>query len=81
MNESNDIQQGNLSSSPSEKSAPSGEHQPIEADAPALSAQGEESNADQEPEPAAGTRVKVRVEYKHCFQLAGCIGSISPCCS
>jgi hypothetical protein len=59
MNERNAIRPDNLSGSPSEKSALSGEHQSIEADAPALCAQGEESNVGQEPEPAAGTRVKV----------------------
>jgi hypothetical protein len=41
MNERNDIRPDNTSSSPSEKSAPLGEHQPIEADTPALSAHGE----------------------------------------
>ena len=57
MNERNDIRPDNSSSSPSEESATLGEHQPIEADAPALSAQGEESNADHEP--TAGNRVSV----------------------
>jgi thiosulfate reductase cytochrome b subunit len=65
MNERNDIRPDNTSSSPSEKSAPLGEHQPIEADALALSAHGEESNADREADPAAGKQAKVRVEYKH----------------
>ena len=65
MNERNDIRPDNTSSSPSEKSAPLGEHQPIEADAFALSAHGEESNADREADPAAGKQAKVRVEYKH----------------
>jgi hypothetical protein len=64
MNERNDVRQDG-SSSPPEKSCPPGEHQPIEADALALSAQGEESNADREPDLAAGKQAKVRVEYKH----------------
>lgn len=53
MNERNDIRQDG-SSSPPEKSYPPGEHQPIEADALALSAQEEESNADREPETGEG---------------------------
>jgi hypothetical protein len=63
MNRNNEIRQDD-SSSPPEKSCSPGEHQSSEADAPALSAQGE-SNADHGPEPAAGKRAKVRVEYKH----------------
>jgi hypothetical protein len=51
MNERNDIRLDNSSSSPSEKSGPLGEHQPIEA--------------DREPDPAARKHAKVRVEYKH----------------
>ena len=64
MNEHNDIRADN-SSSPPEESSLLREHQPIEADALALSAQGEESNADREPDLAAGKQAKVRVEYKH----------------
>jgi len=64
MNDSNQVRQGELSSPP-ERSSPTGEHQPIEADALALSAQGEESNAAREPDLAAGKQAKVRVEYKH----------------
>ena len=64
MNERNDVRQDG-SSSPPEKSCLPGEHQTIEADALALSAQGEESNADREPDLAAGKQAKVRVEYKH----------------
>jgi thiosulfate reductase cytochrome b subunit len=65
MNKRNSIRPNNSSGSPSEKSASPGEHQPIEADALALGTQGEESNADTEPELAAGSRAKIRVEYKH----------------
>ncbi|WP_433964441.1 cytochrome b/b6 domain-containing protein [Tunturiibacter gelidiferens] len=65
MNELNNIQPNNTSSSPSEKSAPLGEHQPVETDALALSAQGRESNDDTEPVSTAGNRAKIRVEYKH----------------
>ena len=64
MNDSKQVRQGELSSPP-ERSSPTGEHQPIEADALALSAQGEESNAAREPDLAAGKQAKVRVEYKH----------------
>jgi hypothetical protein len=64
MNESNQVRPDDLSSLP-EKSCPAGEHRPIETDAPALRAQGAESNADREPEPVAEKRAKVRVEYKH----------------
>jgi hypothetical protein len=80
MDESNDIRQDNSSGSPSEKSAPWGAST-MEADAAALSAQGEESNADLEPEPAAGNRAKVRVEYKHSLATRWIIGSIYLCCS
>jgi thiosulfate reductase cytochrome b subunit len=65
MNKRNSIRPNNSSGSPSEKSASPGEHQPIDADALALGARGEESNADTEPEPAAGSWAKIRVEYKH----------------
>src|SRR5580698_5946777 len=64
MNESKDVRQYD-SSSPPEKTSPTEEHQPAEVNAPALSAPGEESNADSEPEPAAGDRAKIRIEYKH----------------
>ena len=56
MNESNDVRQDD-SSSPPEKSPAPGEYQPIGADAPALSVQGREANADHEPESAAGKLV------------------------
>jgi len=65
MSERNNIRPNNSSSSPSDKSASPGEHQPIETDALVLSAQGKESNADTEPWPTAGNRAKIRVEYKH----------------
>jgi|SRR3984885_430430 len=64
MNESNDIRQDDSSSSP-EKSSPPGENQLNKVDASVLRAQEEESNADREPEPAAGNQAKARVEYKH----------------
>ena len=64
MNDSNNIRQDD-SSSPSEESSPPAEHGPIKVDAPVLSAQKEESDADRELEPAAGKLAKVRVEYKH----------------
>jgi hypothetical protein len=63
MNERNNIQPDDSSGSPSEKSASPAEHQPIEADAPVLSAQGKESNADSEP--AAGNQARIGVEYRH----------------
>ncbi len=65
MNESSDIRQDNSSSSPSEKSSPPPESQPIKADAPAFSMQAEEPNADHEPKPDEPKRTTVRVEYKH----------------
>jgi hypothetical protein len=74
MNERNDVRQDG-SSSPPEKSFPPGEHQPIEADALALSAQGEESNADREPDLAAGKQAKAGLSTSIRSLLAGCTGS------
>jgi thiosulfate reductase cytochrome b subunit len=66
MNESSEIRQDDpLDSSVEKPSSMPEEHQPIKADAPALSVQAGVSNAEGKPKPADRKRVTVRVEYKH----------------
>ncbi len=66
MNESSEIRQRDpLDSSVENPSSMPTEDQPNEADAPILSAQVGESNAEVEPKPVDRKRGTVRVDYKH----------------